>query len=214
MPSGRTFEELNPTGGGAQGIPTGNTQFNPVSVWGKPLPSQGYGPDPTGPAYNPYGIARPQESYGKSAIYGGPRDLMKSVATRSLATALTDQEMQSALQGGAPQGLTNALQGFANRGGGGLLNEAYQNNIAPDIERSSLMRNLDYRNQLAQLMQNSYIQGGELLGSSKKAWAAAKDVDKRRRAQHTAYLQQVIGSFLPQEAGIRDIGQGATGLTG
>lgn len=146
------------------------------------------GPYPTDRFLNPYGSQPGSQAYGRTAIYGGQGDLMKSVATRDIAI----QNLVSNLgRQDVPSGLMSALQAGGSQLGGQLGGEEAQN-IQPGIQRAFTTYGDQYKNQLAGMLNNAYVLGGGLYGSSLGAWASAKAQDEARRLRNTQSVQAIL----------------------
>jgi len=206
----RGFLDLNPTGGsGYDTISPVGGQFNPVNPQSNIPTNIDRGPFPDGAVYNPYGITQRQDKYGKSAIYGGAKDLMKSVATRSMViNALMDEFTQR----GDTGGLEALLAGAADQSGDPLLSEAFSN-ASPEIGTRQYLQDLAYENQLTELLGAAYLQGGQLFGGQLQAEAQAKAIDKARRARSTGQIQGIIGG-LAKGLGVGMVGDIASGAIG
>lgn len=154
----------------------------------KDIPNTFRGPFPGGAFYNPYGFARGQKSYGRSGIFGGPEDMIKSIATRKLAI---DTLMEQIGREPVPEGLMASLQRAA---GGGLGGEAFSE-ITPGITSEFTKYEDSYKASLIDLLTKSYVLGGALYGSAYKNWALAKQTDKARRLEHAQSLQAIFSAI-------------------
>lgn len=161
---------------------------------------------------NPYGLGLPDEFYGKTPVFGGNRDLLKSIAARGTAISGLMEQLRPQ---GAPDGLANAMQSYAGATGDPLSAEAYSN-FSPTMDRQALIADDSRRAGLSGLMSNAYVLGGGLFGGAKKGWAQAKQMDMARREKKAALNQAIVGGVLKglgvyDMYGIGDISTGATG---
>lgn len=189
----QTGQKMNFGANGPADRPATPGAISPVTTKAKSFnPGINRGPFGSSPLMNPYGQGGPGTAEGRSEVFGGQNDLLKSIATRDIAV----QGLMSGLQRpDMPNGLSAALQNGAGMLGGKLGSEEWQN-ISPGIQRGFTQYGDQYRNQLAGLLNSAYTLGGGLWGGAESATAIAKNQNAMRKMRQIQSVQGIIGGAI------------------
>ena len=166
--------------------PESAKRFTPVTQKGKIPTDIDRGPFENSALLNPYGTSRAQAAYGRSGVFGGPADMVKSVATRSLAIDELKRQMEKAPM---PMGMQQGLESYAAKN---PYLSSMLSNYLPSIQSQATIQNQAQKAGLNDLLQGAYALGGGLYGGALQAWAGAKAQDKARRLEHTKAVQSIF----------------------
>jgi hypothetical protein len=215
--SGAGYTPVNP-GFAGKNLPTGppvfipsdpssTAVFDPVTQKTSIPTGVNRGPFPGSPLQNPFGYPYPNQHFGRSTMFGGPQDIMKSIATRGVALSSLVGQLNRPDQ---TADLVPGLQAAAGQMGGRLGSEQFAN-MSPAIGTAFGTYGDEYKQNLIGMLGNAYTLGGGLWGSQAQAWAQAKQQEVRRRMAHAAAINAILGSV---EGSLTGGGGGMGGMGG